>query len=200
MEYVAPLETLVFDQDGDMYEVESQGVSLKVTLNHRMWIAPEGSSTYGLVEARNIIGKNVRYQSGGAILKDDVMTISDDELYNYAIAMIDGFDVILPVSELSARQAMRIVDTIVKKTDGSFTIMSTELADKLQIICQHAGVTSTYIGETFTITNEVYPDGGHYTRMNRLTGKVYCLRVPTEVFLVRRHGRIVWTGNSSRHG
>jgi len=31
-------------------------------------------------------------------------------------------------------------------------------------------------------------------------GKVYCLRVPSEVFLVRRHGRCSFTGNSSRHG
>lgn len=31
-------------------------------------------------------------------------------------------------------------------------------------------------------------------------GYVYCLRVPSEVFLVRRHGRCSFTGNSSRHG
>jgi DNA-directed RNA polymerase II subunit RPB2 len=31
-------------------------------------------------------------------------------------------------------------------------------------------------------------------------GQVYCLRVPSEVFLVRRHGRCSFTGNSSRHG
>lgn len=29
---------------------------------------------------------------------------------------------------------------------------------------------------------------------------VYCLRVPGERFYVRRNGRCVWTGNSSRHG
>jgi hypothetical protein len=29
---------------------------------------------------------------------------------------------------------------------------------------------------------------------------VYCLKVPSEVFLVRRNGRICFTGNSSRHG
>jgi DNA-directed RNA polymerase II subunit RPB2 len=31
-------------------------------------------------------------------------------------------------------------------------------------------------------------------------GKVYCIRVPSEVFLVRRNGTCSWTGNSSRHG
>ncbi len=31
-------------------------------------------------------------------------------------------------------------------------------------------------------------------------GKVYCIRVPSEVFLVRRNGTCSFTGNSSRHG
>ena len=41
---------------------------------------------------------------------------------------------------------------------------------------------------------------GQSESVAHFTGKVYCLRVPSEVFLVRRRGRIVWTGNSSRHG
>lgn len=46
----------------------------------------------------------------------------------------------------------------------------------------------------------------HYTvaRVNKceriFKGKVYCIRVPSEVFLVRRLGRCSFTGNSSRHG
>lgn len=31
-------------------------------------------------------------------------------------------------------------------------------------------------------------------------GTVYCIQVPTHVFLMRRNGKIAWTGNSSRHG
>lgn len=117
MEYVRPLETLVFEQDGEMYEVESQGVSLKTTLNHRMWVQRRGRETYELVEAREIVGETVHYLSpdAGAVLVDS--------------AHGKGTETLTPYS-----------------------------------------------------------------------GKVYCLRVPTEVFLVRRNGRVVWTGNSSRHG
>jgi len=32
------------------------------------------------------------------------------------------------------------------------------------------------------------------------TGSVHCLEVPSHVFYVRRNGKPVWTGNSSRHG
>ena len=110
MEYVKPLETLEFDHDGDMYEVESQGVSLKTTMNHRMWVRVK--DTYNLVLAKDILDKNVYYQGTHS-------------------------------------------ETFVKSGEGNIV---------------------------------------------QYSGKVYCLRVPTEVFLVRRHGRIVWTGNSSRHG
>ena len=48
---------------------------------------------------------------------------------------------------------------------------------------------------------------GHSNEQNGQTekildynGKVYCIRVPSEVFLIRRHGRCSFTGNSSRHG
>jgi DNA-directed RNA polymerase II subunit RPB2 len=117
MEYVHPLETLMFDQDGEMYEVKSQGVSLKTTLNHRMWVQRRGRETYELVEAWEVVGEAVHYLSpdAGALLVDSA----------------------------------------------------------------HGKGT-----ETITL----------------YSGKVYCLRVPTEVFLVRRNGRAVWTGNSSRHG
>jgi DNA-directed RNA polymerase beta subunit len=118
MEYVRPLETLVFDHEGQMYEVESQGVSLKTTLNHRMWVQRRGRTEYELVEAKEVVGQAVHYMGmDGARLS------------------IDPF----------------------------------------------AGH-----GQKEEITN--------------YSGKVYCLRVPTEVFLVRRNGRAVWTGNSSRHG
>jgi len=42
----------------------------------------------------------------------------------------------------------------------------------------------------------------YYTESNLIGNKVYCLSVPTEVFLVRRQGEetALWTGNSNRHG
>jgi hypothetical protein len=52
LEYVNPLETLVFDHIGGMYEVETQGVSQKVTLNHRMWVQKRDSPNYELIEAK----------------------------------------------------------------------------------------------------------------------------------------------------
>lgn len=119
LEYVNPLETLVFDHTGEMYEVETQGVSQKVTLNHRMWIQKRDSPNYELVQAKEIIGENVLFK------------------------------------------------------------------------------TYDETSQT-TSNNSYYMDSANIS--NSFTGKVYCLRVPSEVFLVRRNGKCSFTGNSSRHG
>jgi len=120
LEYVNPLETLVFDHEGEMYEVESQGVSQKVTLNHRMWVQRRDQPNYELIQAKDIIGKNVIFKCYDTTIN----TVLDSDEY--------------------------------------------------------------YMTSSNTTTDFV--------------GKVYCLRVPSEVFLVRRNGRCSFTGNSSRHG
>jgi DNA-directed RNA polymerase II subunit RPB2 len=120
LEYVNPLETLVFDHEGEMYEVESQGVSQKVTLNHRMWVQRRDQPNYELIQAKEIIGENVVFKCYDTAIN----TVLDSDEY--------------------------------------------------------------YMTSANTTTHFV--------------GKVYCLRVPSEVFLVRRNGRCSFTGNSSRHG
>jgi len=40
----------------------------------------------------------------------------------------------------------------------------------------------------------------HVLSQEAFEGRVYCIEVPTHVFLVRSKGKSVWTGNSSRHG
>jgi DNA-directed RNA polymerase II subunit RPB2 len=120
IEYVNPIETLIFDHEGEMYEVESQGVSQKVTLNHRMWVQRRDQPSYELIQAKEIIGENVVFKC---------------------------YDTTL--------------NTVIDSNEHYMT---------------SANTTTDFVG------------------------KVYCLRVPSEVFLVRRNGRCSFTGNSSRHG
>ncbi|NCV15010.1 MAG: hypothetical protein EBV49_11020 [Betaproteobacteria bacterium] len=314
MEYVHPLETMVFDQDGDMYEVESQGVSLHVTLNHRMWVQRRDQPSYELTEAKNIVGKRVRYQSDGAIHREDLeLTIGQERLseegmdawiaicgiwmaegwtsirpddyicrlefaanknrvlqklmtcceilqwkHNYVESTqkfyINNKDItehLAPLSigavnkripqwafQLSARQSRIFIDGMClgdgheTTTSLHYSTSSVGLRDDLQVLCQHAGWTSYYAkryeagyqstmkdGRIIIASADSWDIGIRRTRLrptmnhghakeqhgqseivSHFTGKVYCLRVPTEVFLVRRRGRIVWTGNSSRHG
>ena len=67
--YANPIQTFEYDYEGEMYEVHSQQVDLKVTPNHRMWVAKSYGRkrewTYGFHEAQDIIGKPVKYQKNG---------------------------------------------------------------------------------------------------------------------------------------
>ena len=314
MEYVHPLETLAFDHDGNLYEVESQGVSLKTTLNHRMWVQRRDKPTYELITAEQIIGKRVRYQCDGPVNRPDYEITIGSETFQeermdallrvLGIWMAEGWTYICErdsirrlefaankprvqealttasetlgwrsnlvlstlkfyinhrdmanylapynvgatnktvpawVFDLSARQsrifleAMCLGDGHETATSLHYSTSSVALRDALQILCQHAGYTSYYArryeaghqatmtdGRVITATADSWDIGIRRTRLRPTmnhghskdqdgqsetlapyTGKVYCLRVPTEVFLVRRRGRIVWTGNSSRHG
>ncbi len=71
-------EWYVADYSGDMYHVQSQHVDMLVTPNHRMWIEPidtqayrRGEERFGLVPARDILHKRVRYQKGGVYWKGE---------------------------------------------------------------------------------------------------------------------------------
>ena len=116
MEYVNPVELFEYNMNNeDIYEVESQGVSLRTTLNHRMWVKLENK--FDLIEAKDIINKNVEYAT----------------------------------------------------LDDNYTSIKCDMSNKKE---------------------QVY----------KYSGKVYCIQVPTHIFMIRRNGRIVWTGNSTRHG
>jgi DNA-directed RNA polymerase subunit M/transcription elongation factor TFIIS len=53
MEYIKPKDKFIFDcNDEELYEVESQGVSLRTTMNHRMWIQGRNDKGYNLIEAK----------------------------------------------------------------------------------------------------------------------------------------------------
>lgn len=114
IEYVRPIETLVFDHEGPMCQIETEHISQYITPNHRLY--HDAGSGYNLAEAQHLVGNPIHLLS-----------------YN----------------------------------EEKYTSYESEC--------------------------EVQP-GANFT------GKVYCLRVPSEVFLVRRNGRCSFTGNSSRHG
>jgi hypothetical protein len=59
--YDYPKEIMSYDYDGELYKVKSNQVDLEVTLNHRMYIGNRDGEKYKIEEAKNIIGKRVKY-------------------------------------------------------------------------------------------------------------------------------------------
>ena len=315
LEYVNPLETLVFDHEGEMYEVETQGVSQKVTLNHRMWVQKRDHPNYELVQAKDIFGKRIRFQSGGSPISNTEYEIffgnetftgirADKFLVVLGVFMAEGWTYIcekdyiariefaankprvqealaeacdmlglnysmnvktfkwyinhkelaiefqtlsvgavnksLPTwtKFLSARQSRILLESMClgdgheTETSLHYSTSSVKLRDDVQILSQHAGYTAYYVSRypaghtttlkdgrniTHTVTSwdigirrkrlyptlnhgHVHDQTGQTEEITEFHGKVYCLRVPSEVFLIRRNGKCSFTGNSSRHG
>jgi hypothetical protein len=295
LEYVIPLETLVFDHEGGMYEVETPDISQKTTLNHRMWVKRRDHTEYELIQAKDIIGEIVRFQCGGSPIANNDMEIefgnqtfcglqadmllvilgvimvntyicetdstshrieidlanklecataleeafellgisysfccisfkwcfNHKELYHEFEKYMVGGDVNKSLPQwtklLSARQSEILLNSMClygenSSTSLNFSTLSTKLRDDVQILTQHAGYTAKY-RKIITATDtkwdisirrkRLYPTMDEEEDVEKIThfvGKVYCLRVPSEVFLVRRNGRCSFTGNSSRHG
>jgi DNA-directed RNA polymerase II subunit RPB2 len=67
--YAHPLRTFEYDYAGKMYEVKNQQIDLKVTPNHRMWVATPHTRAkkwiYDFHMAQDIMGKHVKYQKDG---------------------------------------------------------------------------------------------------------------------------------------
>jgi len=296
--------------------IETQGVSQKVTMNHRMWVQRRDQPNYELIQAKEIVGKRVRYQSGGSpVAANDSEIAFGKQVYSglhadaflviFGIFMAEGWTYIcerdyiariefaankprvqaalteacdllglkysmnvktlkwyinhkdlaiefaqhsvgavnktLPqwARTLSARQSEILLNSMClgdgheTATSLHYFTSSVKLRDDIQIIAQHAGFTAYYVaryfpGHTTTLKDgrnivateiswdigirrkRLYPTINHGHTQEQcgqteeittdFVGKVYCLRVPSEVFLVRRNGRCSFTGNSSRHG
>jgi len=300
MEYVHPIETFQFDHDGDLYEVNSNGVSLRTTLNHRMWVQTSISSNYELIRAEEIYGKPVRFQCDGPVAYNDSgINVIDYHFNNYTkynflrflgiwytegdikVSEKDNICQIVIIAKnpevqkilledleelgwkytfdtdsstlyinehslasylrqfsldatcrtlpswiwsLSANLCKFLLDGLLlsnKDTNESsckYFTSSVKFKDDIQRLCQHAGWTSySTMAHTWTVPiwtihilktrlrptlNYESSNSQEHQKetLEHYKGKVYCLSVPTEVFLVRRNGRCVWTGNSSRHG
>jgi hypothetical protein len=97
------------------------------------------------------------------------------------------------------------------KYDNMFCAKYESLADDMMRLCIHAGwsgVKSVWKENIWKITiiknknnpyvnaNNIKQEKLHNERVYNYTGAVYCISVSTEIFMVRRNGKSVWTGNS----
>jgi hypothetical protein len=98
MAYEKVMETHAFPCDNEpMYEIDSQQVSLKVTLTHRMWIKRRGTALYDFAYAKDIVGKRVSYLKNcprgldAAQLATPPFYATPDFLYFFGFWMGDGW-------------------------------------------------------------------------------------------------------------
>jgi DNA-directed RNA polymerase II subunit RPB2 len=213
LEFVRPLERLEFlHLEEDLIEIESPRVSQRVTLNHRVWVRLPGRAAPELVEASQLLGAgSFHMQTGGAPV---VLPVREEDPPPLDITLLDAAESRYRVLQLFGRDG------------GTYWTGSRVNRDDVQCLVQRAGYSASVAWHkedsapgwgasggppasrhSYTLTlhqaaeAEVLPAHVRLHKAPVLTdGRVYCLRVPSEVFLVRRRGRCSFTGNSSRHG
>lgn len=62
LEWHKPSNVYNFDHEGEMYEIENSLISLKTTMNHKMYVKRSPDDMFNLEEAKNIIGDKVWYK------------------------------------------------------------------------------------------------------------------------------------------
>lgn len=95
LEYHNPTEIQNYDcNNDDMYVVENEDISLKVTMNHRMYVSLNGANRFSVEEARKIVGrrysckKNVMYRRQSGVIK--TIRIMDKKVGTYGLSILLG--------------------------------------------------------------------------------------------------------------
>jgi len=89
--YDYPTEVHEYEIDEDIYEIDAQLISLRTTLNHRMYVKTRTAKDFQFIEAENVFGKRVSYKRNAEntmpTIQDYVCPGDDDEEPDLAIPM-----------------------------------------------------------------------------------------------------------------
>ena len=168
--YTHPIDTYQYHYNGQMYRLRSQQVDLDVTMDHELYVKESGKCSFELVPAIKTIGKRIKFKKNC----------------------------------LSFDNGLGLTSSLV--TEGSMVTDNKQIADKLSIDAIHAGLSVSinemdgkYLVSLNETNNEPEIDGGNVD-IYSYNDDVYCLEVPSHVFMIRQNNKNVWVGNCSRHG
>ena len=78
--YINPVEIVSFDCNEDVYEINSNQISLKVTKNHRMYVGNRNGDNYNIKLADECYGKRITYLKNCEMWKPDFKNYYPKEL------------------------------------------------------------------------------------------------------------------------
>ena len=160
---------------GSMYYIKNEHIDMYVTGEHRMWASYDGKN-FEFIKAKDIVGKDVVY-------KNDAYFENSEQSKN----LIEKY----------------FLDNNILETDshvfaGKLQKLAFEAGWYCNIECNNDIYQCTLIKEQIHLNSdnknsiEKYVDNVHIP--------VWCVHVPSEIFLIRRNGKICWTGNSRATG
>ena len=200
IEYVSPEEVYSFGYNGAMYRVRSDFVDLDTTIDHELYVRVNGENEYRRIRAIDILGQTYQFKKN---CEKDGDIIQKSPIVQFGVSIRYGREKDFPnwIWALGKIQSRLLLDRIM---DGEYTTESKLFADYLMRLSIHAGTSATIIednnkyrvilnNENEPVISAVNESVYHYD------GDVYCLRVPSHVFMVRQNMKNVWVGNCSRY-
>lgn len=188
-----------------LYEVDTQQFSLKVTLNHKMYIKKENRDDFELVEAHKMMGERVRFLKNceHGLIPDQCKPppVPNDSLFLFGARSAQKHTA-LPkwCFQLTVEHSRSLLDGLLTSDEA----YSGPLRDDIQRLALHAGWSANNNDAAINKTdNQPQLDrqqSGQTERVVKTTGSVHCVTVRTGIIYVRRNGKAVWCGNSARHG
>ena len=202
IEYISPEEVYSFGYNGAMYKVRSDFVDLDTTIDHDLYVRVDGENDYCRVRAVDVLGKKYQFkkncEKGGEYFYEDTIV-------QFGMNIRNGNDEDFPewVWGLNMAQSQLLLDRIM---DGEYTTESKLFADYLMRLSIHAGISANIVEEKngfYRVVLNNYENepvvGAANESVYHYEGEVYCLRVPSHVFMVRQNMKNVWVGNCSRY-
>ena len=200
IEYVLPDEIYRFDYKGAMYRVRSEQVDLDTTIDHELYVRMDGESEYKRIPAVDVLGKKYQFKKN---CEKEGEYFYEDTIVQFGMNIRNGNEEDFPewVWGLNRKQSRLLLDHIM---DGEYITVSRLFADYIMRLSIHAGISAT-IHEEDNLYRVVLNDDNEPTigatneSIYHYDGEVYCLRVPSHVFMVRQNMKNVWIGNCSRY-
>lgn len=195
--YEKPMNIFYYPEyEGKMYRIKNQLIDLNVTMNHRMWVSEFKNNEwkpYTFIKAEDLVGKTVKYKNNAEWNVPDYQLIeklllsSDSELPQW-------------VFKLSKNQLKDLFNLI---NNDYFITKNNKLADQLMQLYLHMGLSAIKTINDDIIRLDIVKNTSIICNNEKIydyKGAVFCVEVPSNVFMVRRNGKPVWTGNSRATG
>lgn len=170
--YEKPIEIFNYpDHKGNMVYVKNDNIDLAVTSEHRMWSSSDGIN-YDFMLAQDIINKSVFYKKDAEYDEQEKYRKIIEEKFG------DMNNIICNVeqADIVQQEALQAGWTVEITMNGGRSRKCILSKDNLRPI----------VDEAQLVENQKIP--------------VWCVHVPSEVFLIRRNGKVCWTGNSRATG
>lgn len=221
-EYLYPDSLHKIPYNGPMYTIDTPQLKTCVTPYHNNFVQKRYSDHFELVKASDCFNKRVSFKKDGIWNGVDTPTFTwpngtkvdmdsvlillglfiagesitlDNSVYNYLNTYRDHIPAF--IFDLSIRQQKLFFDCLLNKK-SIFTTKYKQLADDIQRLCLHIGLTATIkAGSIYRviISHNTTPivNSAIYTNYN---GYVYCPTMPKwNVVYTRRNGVPMWSGN-----